>query len=162
MFQRRRHWNTILALLLPVMASLALAEACKGAHPESNGNLNQSNAQVHSQMDYASLLDKLRAKGMKAEGGDEITQPFFLVKGKTISINGESLQVFEYASESDAEAQAKQVDPKGSSVGTTMINWVDDPHFYRSGRLIVLYVGKNPDVMKALEDTIGPQFAGRQ
>jgi hypothetical protein len=84
------------------------------------------------------------------------------IKGKTISANGESLQVFEYADERDAEAQAKLVDPRGDSVGTTMVNWVDAPHFYRGGKLIVLYVGTNQDVIKALEDVLGPQFAGRQ
>lgn len=162
MLHRKRHSNAILALALLVMISLAWAAACRGAHTESNDNHNQSRVIPQNQMDYATLLDKLRAKGLKAERGDEITQPFFSVKGKTIGIDGESIQVFEYAAETDAEAQAKLVDPNGGSVGTTMINWVDDPHFYRSGKLIVLYVGKNPDVIRALEDTIGRQFAGKQ
>lgn len=162
MVQRLRDHNIKPALALLVTTSLLWAVACKGARARSDNIPDQSNTSRQSRMDYAHLLDKLRAKGLKAERGDEITQPFFSVNGKTISANDESLQVFEYASESEAEAQAKLVDPQGGSVGTTMINWVDAPHFYRSGRLIVLYVGNNRDVMKALEDTLGPQFAGRQ
>ena len=162
MFHGKLHLNAILALALLVMTSLSWVVACRGAHTESNDNSSQSRVILQDQMDYASLLEKLRAKGLKAEQGDEITQPFFSVKGKTIGIDGQSIQVFEYATETDAEAQAKLVDPKGGSVGTTMINWVDDPHFYRSGKLIVLYVGKNSDVTRALEDTIERQFAGKQ
>lgn len=162
MVQRLRDRNIKPALALLVMTSFLWAVACKGARARSDNILDRSNASPQTRMDYAGLLDKLRAKGLKAERGDEITQPFFSVKGKTISANDESLQVFEYASESEAEAQAKLVDPRGGSIGTTMVNWVDAPHFFRSGRLVVLYVGHNPDVMKALEDVIGPQFAGRQ
>lgn len=161
MVQGLRCRNTILTLALLVITSL-LGVACKGARARSDNIPNQSNPSRHNQMNYASLLDKLRTKGLKAESGDEIVQPFFSIKGKTISANGESLQVFEYASESDAEAQAKLVDPLGGSVGTTMVNWVDAPHFFRSGKLIVLYIGNNPGLMKTLEDVFGPQFAGRQ
>jgi hypothetical protein len=35
------------------------------------------------------------------------------------------------------------------------------PHFFKSGRLIVLYVGEESSVLKALEAMLGPQFAGR-
>ena len=162
MVRRSRDRSIILTIALLVMTSLLWVVGCKGARARSDNIPNQSNASRQTRMDYAALLDKLRGKGLKAESGDEIAQPFFSVKGKTISANGESLQVFEYPSESEAEAQAKLVDPRGDSVGTTMVNWVDAPHFYRGGKLIVLYVGNNSEVMKALEDLLGPQFAGRQ
>jgi hypothetical protein len=162
MVQGLRDRSIMPTLVLLVMTSFLWAVSCKGARARSDNIPNQSNASRQNLMDYVGLLDKLRAKGLKAERGDEIAQPFFSVKGKTISADGESLQVFEYANESDAEAQAKLVDLRGDSVGTTMVNWVDDPHFYRGGKLIVLYVGTNQDVIKALEDVLGPQFAGRQ
>jgi hypothetical protein len=35
------------------------------------------------------------------------------------------------------------------------------PHFYRSGRLIVLYVRDDAAVLLALESVLGTQFAGQ-
>jgi len=40
--------------------------------------------------------------------------------------------------------------------------WVAPPHFYKAGRIIVLYVGENAAVTEALDTVLGPQFAGKQ
>lgn len=71
------------------------------------------------------------------------------------------MQVFEYADEEAATAEAELVAPDGGSVGTTMITWVATPHFFRQGRLIVLYIGDGEAALEALEAALGPQFAGR-
>ena len=42
-----------------------------------------------------------------------------------------------------------------------MVTWVAPPHFYRQGRVIVLYVGSNPNILSLLTAVLGPQFAGR-
>lgn len=110
--------------------------------------------------DYVSLLDKLRAAGATVELEDEVSQPFFSVPGKAIKVNGQSIQLFEYADGEAAEAEAALVSFEGSSVGTTMISWVSDPHFYRLDRIIVLYIGNEASVLALLEDALGPQFAG--
>ncbi len=41
-----------------------------------------------------------------------------------------------------------------------MILWVAPTHFYKAGKLIVLYVGCDSDVIDVLQETMGPQFAG--
>ena len=41
------------------------------------------------------------------------------------------------------------------------VDWIAPPHFYHTGRVIVLYVGSNADLIRLLEATLGPQFAGR-
>jgi len=78
-----------------------------------------------------------------------------------IKVRGEDVQVFEYSDAMAAEAQTALVSPSGSAVGTTKIHWVGPPHFFKKGRLIVLYVGDNGKVLKALEAVLGRQFAGR-
>lgn len=110
--------------------------------------------------DYASLLARLRAAGASIEPGGEVEQPFFSVKGKMVEVYGEDVQVFEYSDAAAAEAQAAQVSPTGTGVGTTKIHWIAPPHFYKKGRLLVLYVGDNDKVLKALDAALGPQFAG--
>ena len=116
-------------------------------------------ASVH---DRASLLAALQAAGATAEVGDMITQDFFTAEGQFVTINGtEGIQVFEYENGEAMENDASQVAPDGGSIGTSMVNWVDSPHFYKSGRIIVLYIGNNETVLGLLETVMGKQFAGR-
>ena len=111
--------------------------------------------------DYDSLLDNLSAAGATVESAGEINQDFFSVTGQAIKVNGQDVQVFEYEDNQTAEAEAQLVSPDGSSVGTSLPFWVAPPHFYKAGRIIVLYVGENMAVMDLLETTLGSQFAGR-
>ncbi len=109
---------------------------------------------------FEQLVDDLRAAGNAVEVGDTISQPFFSVEGQVITVNGEDVEVFEHASAEAADEEAALVSPDGSSVGTTQIEFVATPHFYKSGALIVLYVGDDPAVSDPLEAVLGPQFAG--
>ncbi len=111
--------------------------------------------------DTVSLIDNLRAKDATVYPEGEIEQPFFSVTGISIQVNGGSVQVFEYSSAEDAEADASLVSLDGSSIGTSMPLWVDDPHFYYIERIIVLYVGNDPAIEELLESVLGSQFAGR-
>ncbi len=111
--------------------------------------------------DQASLLNTLQAAGATVETGDSITQEFFSPEGQTVKVNGADLQVFEYENSEAMEKEASQVASDGGSIGTSMVNWVDAPHFYKSGRIIVLYIGNNETVLALLEKIMGKQFAGR-
>jgi len=111
-------------------------------------------------VDYVSLIDNLRAFATVNPEG-EIEQPFFSVTGFSIQVNGASVQVFEYNTAEDAEADASLVSPDASSIGTSMPFWVDVPHFYYKEKIIVLYIGDDPAIEELLESVLGPQFAGR-
>ncbi len=111
--------------------------------------------------DYISLVDNLRATGATVEPVEGITQPFFSVEGKVITVNGENVQVFEYENAAATDTEAALVSSDGSSVGTSMPFWVAPPHFYKEGKLIVLYVGDSEAVTEVLDSVLGPQFAGR-
>lgn len=111
--------------------------------------------------DYVSLFDNLRAAGASVAPAGDISQPFFSVTGNAITVDGENVQVFEYADTEQAEAQAALVSPDGSSIGTTMASWIAPPHFYQAGKIIVLYVGDDTTLINVLESVMGPQFAGR-
>ncbi len=84
-------------------------------------------------------------------------------------MNGERVETFEFVGAEEADAVAGGVSATGSSIVTTMadgtqkaamVTWVEPPHFYKAGKLIVLYVGCDGDVIDALQETMGPQFAG--
>ncbi len=120
-----------------------------------------------STMDYVSFIDNLRQAGATVEPAGEVSQPFFAVTGNRIVVNGDDVQVFEYTDTSAAEAEAAPVSADGCEVGSTskggvyMLEWVAPPHFYKEGKLIVLYVGDSEAVTDVLESVLGQQFAGR-
>ena len=77
-----------------------------------------------------------------------------------MTVNGEDVQAFEFASAEEADTAAETVSADGSSIGTSMVGWVAPPHFYKAGKLIVIYVGSDSDVINALREAMGSQFAG--
>lgn len=113
-----------------------------------------------SATDYASFVESLRAAraSVKAEGSVE--QPFFSVTGKVISLYGEPVQIFEYRNSARADRDAARVSADGRTVGTTKPHWLGPPHFFKKDRLIVLYLGDDAKVLRALESRLGRQFAG--
>jgi hypothetical protein len=111
--------------------------------------------------DYASFIDKLRAAGVSVEAAGEVEQPFLSVAGKMIKLYDEDVQVFQYSSAAEMEAQAATISRDGMAVGTRRIFWIGPPHFFKQGRLLVLYVGDEGKVLKALEAVLGRQFAGQ-
>jgi hypothetical protein len=113
-------------------------------------------------VDYASLLAYLRAKGLRAESAGKIVQPFFTVVGRVIQVNGQDLQVFQYPDAARTNAQAALISPDGLTVATTKVHWLAPPRFYKCGKLLVIYLGDDGDVLKVLEAALGPHFAGKQ
>lgn len=113
--------------------------------------------------DYISLADNLRyQQNAVVEPKDEVLQPLFSVAGLRISVNGGDVDVFEHSSAAVAYEESLRVSADGSQVGNAAISWAGAPHFYRTGKLIVLYVGKDQNVINVLEAALGKQFAGRE
>ena len=111
--------------------------------------------------DQAALISALEGSGATVEIGEPVSQVFFSAEGNILKVNGADVQVFEYESADEMENEASQVSSDGGSIGTSMVAWVDVPHFYEAGRIIVLYVGSDASVLDLLENALGPQFAGR-
>ena len=111
--------------------------------------------------DYVSLVDQIRGVGATVVPAGEIEQPFFSVKGLIIKVNGEDVKVFEFADAPAANAAAASVAPDGGSIGRNMVSWIAPPHFYKAGKIIVLYVSNPGAVTVLLVKVVGAQFAGR-
>jgi hypothetical protein len=111
--------------------------------------------------DKASLIAALEAAGATVELGEPISQPFFTPEGSIVKVNGADVQIFEYESSEEMGNEASQVSADGGAIGTSMVTWMDTPHFYKTGRIIVLYIGSDAAVLDLLERVLGPQFAGQ-
>ena len=152
---------------LPLLALGHLGMACGGGEEERDaasgaGSGADTTAAAARDIDsYDELLAALHEMGLTVEPAGKIRQPFFSVQGEVVGVNGYEVEVFEYADEAGAAQDAGNVSPDGGSVGPTMVHWVSPPHFYRRGRLLVVYIGEDPAVAEALESVLGEQFAGR-
>jgi hypothetical protein len=139
--------------LIPVLA--LVLSACGGpVTPPPLTELRFFNGQ-------ADLVDALKKTGVTVEIRDPIRQDFFTPEGRLISVNGIEIQVFEYETPEAMEVEAARVASDGGSIGTTMVTWVEPPHFYKIGRIIILYVGSDKTIRGLIEQITGPQFAGR-
>ena len=105
------------------------------------------------------LIAALREAGATVEEAAEIEQAFFSVAGRVLRVNGAEVQVFEYADEAARQAESSLIDPGASSIGTTMVTWVDQATFWAAGRLIVLYVGSDSDTQDLLGTVLGGPVA---
>lgn len=144
------------AIFLPVDI-----EIVKGETYELDINIDTGiKSVVRPPMGCQQLIDDLRFSGEDVEEGGDVRQPFFDVTGRSITVNGNGVQVFEYPSFDGARAAAAGIGPDGSTIGTTSVMWIAPPHFYSSGMLIVLYVGDDDDLRDLLEGTLGSQIAG--
>jgi hypothetical protein len=105
------------------------------------------------------LVQSLRGQGLAVSLGGEISpndNGFFSVPARKVSIDGQRLSAFEYATAERAAADAALISVDGQPNPRAAITWVSTPRFYRQGRLIVLYVGCATEVIAALEQSLGP------
>lgn len=149
-----------LTLLVSLLTLALTLGACAQANPSNSSTGGSTRPEIVVE-DQASLLLALEQAGASAEAVDTVEQVFFAPQGSIIAVNGVDVQVFEYESGQAMEAEAALVAPDGGSIGTNMVTWIDAPHFYKAGRIIVLYVGSDPATIELLESLLGPQFAGR-
>jgi len=117
-------------------------------------------------VDTAGLVKHLQGKGYTVEIVGDVEQPFLNVKGKVLHARllnvagAEEMQSYDYPDEEAAKSDARQIAPDGSVRGSKM-TWIAPPRFFQRGRLLVIYLGSNPDMLRALMDVLGPPFAGR-
>jgi hypothetical protein len=147
----------------PILSGLllVLALVVSGCGNTATANMVTASPEPLPVEDQASLIAALQAAGAIVEVGGSISQPFFSPEGNIIKVNGAEVQVFEYESAEAMENEASQVASDGGSIGTSMVSWMDAPHFYKIGRIIALYVGSDQTILDLLEMVMGPQFAGQ-
>lgn len=123
------------------------------------------------------FIEHLRSRGLAVEiiGGSRSGDVFLRPRGTLLCVGGgaiappEPMEVFVYKSAREAEADLNRIDPDGSTSTSTArdgsgsmlhVEWVRPPHFFRSDRIIVLYLGDNQGVLRLLTEVLGSQVAG--
>lgn len=109
---------------------------------------------------YESLVNSIKSIGLLVESQEILDDSPFSTPTRIISVGGATVQVFEFTNEANAIAASKTVSKDGTEIGKSIIRWIDAPHFYTQGNIIVLYVGQNSEVLNLLDSLLGTQFAG--
>jgi len=150
-----------LTVLVLFLSPLTFAQSTGHRHGKKINAGPSHSSSRNTSSELVRLAKKLRAGGATvAVTREKVSQPFFFVPGRIMKINGEPVQVFEYRTISAANADARRVSADGSTIGAHKPMWMATPHFFKSGKLIVLYIGGNPTIVELLRTTLGSQFAG--
>ncbi len=124
MIKRRLYFGITILLVLLVGCSGTQSQKppVPSPSPLAPADYTPVESQIEPVTDYDSLIDNLRNTEATVNPVGDITQPFFSVKGLVINVNGEDVQVFEYATADAAASEAETISPDGSSIGTSMVN----------------------------------------
>ncbi|HEX3270677.1 MAG TPA: hypothetical protein VHR15_08505, partial [Ktedonobacterales bacterium] len=109
--------------------------------------------------DTASVVDSLRAAGATvterpSSGG------FSFLHGSPhhLLVNGQDVWMYEYPAPALAEVDASSISADGSTFhtgigpfgSTVIVDYIAPPHFYKTGRVIALYVGRDAETLRLL------------
>jgi heat shock protein HslJ len=155
-YRFRYFWKSNSFVLMGTILLMLLLTSCV---PQSGAAQPQTLSHANEIGGYIELVDVLRTQSVTVEPSGTIDQPFFGVQGQVMKVNGIEVQVFEFADELTREASAAQISPDGSSIGTTMVTWMDQPNFWARGRVIVLYVGQDAATLELLTTVLGAPIA---
>lgn len=128
----------------------------EGASGEGAGTGEESEALVDS---HEELRAALEAAGLEIEQDEVLLDSFFAdTTARFLLVNEAMIQTFAFADAAAAAAGAETVNATGTIIGAATIDWVERPHFYRQGKLIVLYAGDDEAILSALQEALGEPF----
>lgn len=108
------------------------------------------------------LLADLAAAGAQVElAPGRISKPYLSAPGVTVRVDGQPVQVFQYADAAALAADVAGLAPNASSIDGVPLAWPAAPHFWRKGGLLALAVSNDQALVELISSVLGPQFAGR-
>lgn len=139
----KRHWSVLGVSLLTTVSPVAC-----------------SDSEGPRELCFATFVADLRATGAAVEILGDVSEPFFSVPGRFITVNDEDVQVFEYASSDSRAADAMRISPDATgelavSGAISSASWLATRHVYHGGRLIVVYAGTTAAVHGVLAAVLG-------
>lgn len=148
--------------VLPLTLVLGFLASCSQTSGSPGGQV----------FDYALLVNRLRAAGATVETQGTAGDTYGLHgRGRALLVNAARVEVYEYSDAAGAEADAQHISADGTtfrwqgsfgSEHVVTVDFVAPPHWYRAGRILVLYVGADASIGALLEQQLGQPFAGQE
>ena len=103
------------------------------------------------------LLAQLKNDDLTLVLAGTVTRRPFAVRGRTIALNGDSLQAFEYPDQAAAARDAAAL-ASAYATSTRKTVWNKMVHIYVSGTLVAFYMGNQDHIVSALDQALGSAF----
>ncbi|MFA5585732.1 MAG: hypothetical protein WDA02_04205 [Saccharofermentanales bacterium] len=143
-----------------LILAVCLSACSTGPSPETD----PGTAAAETEEVYRILIAGLEARGFKVDEEDVEEDILEGQRRMLILDGGERLWPYLYEDGAEMEKDAAFITSGGLTYDNgsraLKIQWVSDPHFFKSGNMILLYVGVDQDILHALEEIMGTQFAG--
>lgn len=160
----------LLSTGLMILLLTACLSACStGSLPETETSTAASETEVkeapmETEVACKELVAGLEARGFSVDVKD-VEKDILQGQRKLLIVDGdERLSVYLYEDGAEMEKDAAFLTDDGLTYDNgsqaANIQWISDPHFFKSENMILLYVGVDQDVLHALEEILGAQFAG--
>lgn len=160
----RSHYRSILAFGLTAAAVLTSLLFFKtstslnysfGTSSQNVGNASESFQNIPKvkvgPKTNALILD-LENIGLDPISVSNITRDFFSAEGKMITLDGDNIQVFEYA---DSLAATGELFLFQKSAQTRRGSWKKNVHLYANVNLIIFYMGERKNIIDSLNSIFG-------
>jgi hypothetical protein len=144
-------------VLIPIGFLLVLNLALLACDTNSTGQAISPGDQV---FDLADFAEQLFANGVPVELGNKENFGFLPIPALHFNVQGADVLVFEVIGPGTAISIAAAISEDGVTINGQFVPWPATPHFFLEGRIIVLYLGDDPEVLAILEFFLGPQIAG--
>jgi hypothetical protein len=100
------------------------------------------------------LLIDLNNESLRALAVGDIHRSFFSVTGKIVALEGDNVQVFEYASSREASSEASHYLESAKKEAV----WKNGSHLYAIDNLLILYMGSRKAIIDGLDKVAGPAY----
>lgn len=146
-------------LLIVLLVGVVLLAGVLGfSRLQARGAQAEDGPQAGQAGDLESLIEALREAGYEVHTLGEIEDPFFEGAAQAIEVNGHYVQVYAFGTEAQAAEAAATVSGGGTIIGQSIVDWIEPPHFYEHGTLLVIYAGSDEAVLQGLQAQLGEPF----
>lgn len=104
----------------------------------------------------AELITTLQAEGVVAQDGGPFSDYLFDGGGQLLLVNGQQVQVWEFATIEDADTAREFISGTESPLAT--IRFFQSPRFFQAGTMLVLFVNTDPAILNMLTRILGEPF----
>ena len=160
----KRIFSVIVLIIVLIFAVLIIGCTSLQNDGAADGTADQNTNATDTQTevsDYPSFISAMKAKEFAATEKESISHDFIPVQGKIVELKqDESLQIFEFETENQVNNITSIISDDGSTFGTTSIFWIAPPHIFQKAKLFVIYLGKDQEILQALQSLLGKQIAG--
>ena len=117
------------------------------------------------QSGYDAVRQSLQAEGAVFVRLEEADSGIFDNPYVEVLVNGEKVEIYEFASVADALEASLKVSEDGMMISNgdepaIAIDFQNRPHYYLQGNVIVVYTGADGEVVELLRSRLGSEFAG--